>query len=261
MNRTLKLINEESVLFFDIEVVRKNKELDLNSKEFELFQKKTRNKETDQYLPDNEVVEEYKKKAALKMCYMKVVTIGVGFIKKGELHVKALVGEEQDVLKEFCSIANSFDYVCGANILAYDLPVVSVQGAKYFDVTEHLVDRFITNAKKSWHLDRVIDLMEIFRGTHYANSTVDEMCYHFDIPSPKSDLDGSMVSEEYWTNGVEKIATYVKQDVLANANLFKRMRFEPIFDGFIDKNTPIEKPSLLHSLYSGGQITKVYRVC
>jgi hypothetical protein len=45
MNKTLKLINEESVLFFDIEVVRKNKELDLNSKEFELFQKKTRNKE------------------------------------------------------------------------------------------------------------------------------------------------------------------------------------------------------------------------
>lgn len=236
MNQTIKRINEESVLFFDAEVVRRSKELDLNSREFELFQKKTRNRETDELLPDNEVVEEYKKRAALKMCYTKIVTIGVGFIKDGEVHIKSLTGEEDEIIKQFCKISKSFDYVCGANVIGYDLPMISNNGYRYFDVCEELSDRFNVNGKKPWELKNVVDLMEVFKGTHYANSSLDEICYHFGIPSPKTDLDGSMVSEEYWSNGVDKIAKYVKQDVFASVNVFKKMRFEPVFEDFIDKN-------------------------
>jgi hypothetical protein len=262
MNQTIKRINEEKVLFFDLEVVRKNKELDINSKEFELFQKKTRNKETNELLPDNEVVEQYNKRAALKMCYTKIVSIGVGFIKEGEVHIKALEGDEESILKQFCAIANSFDYICGANILAYDLPMVAVNGMRYFDVTESLVDRFLTSGKKPWNLDRCLDLMDIFKGTHYANTSVDEMCYHFDIESPKTDLDGSMVSEEYWTNGIEKINKYVKQDVFANINIFKKMRFEQPFTNFIDKNNDTniqpftEEQPILVQLFETKQFSK-----
>lgn len=262
MNQTIKRINEEKVLFFDLEVVRKNKDLDINSKEFELFQKKTRNKETDELLPDNEVVEQYNKRAALKMCYTKIVSVGVGFIKEGEVHIKALEGNEESILKQFCAIANSFDYICGANILAYDLPMIAVNGMKYFDVTETLVDRFLTSGKKPWNLDRCLDLMDIFKGTHYANTSVDEMCYHFEIESPKTDLDGSMVSEEYWTNGIDKINKYVKQDVFANINIFKKMRFEQPFNSFIDKNDATiiepftEEQPILVQLFETKQFSK-----
>ena len=239
MNQTFKRINEERVLFFDLEVVRKSKELEVDSREFELYQKKIRNKETEELLPDLEVVEEYRKKAALKMSYTKIVSIGVGFIKGEELHIKALEGTEEELIEQFCKIANSFDYVCGVNILGYDLPITVNNGMKYFDMTEILSDRFITSGKKPWNLDRVLDLMEIFKGTHYSNSSLDELCFHFGIESPKSDLDGSKVSEEYWTNGVVKINKYVKQDVFASANLFKKMRFEKVFEDFIDKNEVI----------------------
>nr|DAI89451.1 MAG TPA: DNA polymerase B [Caudoviricetes sp.] len=236
MNQTFKRINEERVLFFDLEVARKSKELEVDSKEFELYQKKIRNKETEELLPDLEVVEEYRKKAALKMGYTKIVSIGVGFIKGEELHIKALEGTEEELIQQFCKIANSFDYVCGVNILGYDLPITVNNGMKYFDMTEILSDRFITSGKKPWNLDRVLDLMDIFKGTHYSNSSLDELCFHFGIESPKSDLDGSKVSEEYWTNGVVKINKYVKQDVFASANLFKKMRFEKVFEDFIDKS-------------------------
>lgn len=262
MNQTIKRINEEKVLFFDLEVVRKNKDLDINSKEFKLFQKKTRNKETDELLPNNEVIEQYNKRAALKMCYTKIVSVGVGFIKEGEVHIKALEGDEESILKQFCAIANSFDYICGANILAYDLPMVAVNGMRYFDVTETLVDRFLTSGKKPWNLDRCLDLMDIFKGTHYANTSVDEMCYHFEIESPKTDLDGSMVSEEYWTNGIDKINKYVKQDVFANVNIFKKMRFEQSFISFIDKNNTstiepfTEEKPILVQLFETKQFSK-----
>lgn len=257
MNQTLKKIDEEKILFFDIEDIRRNKELDINSKEFELFQKKTRNRETDEYLSDTEVIEEYSKRAALKMCYTKIVSIGVGFIKSSEVHIKALEGTEEQIIQQFCNISQSFDYVCGANIIKFDLPMISNNGYRYFDVCEVLPDRFVVNGKKPWNIDRVIDLQEIFQGTHYSPSSVDEMCYHFDLPSPKTDLEGSKVSDEYWENGVDKINTYVKTDVFANVNLFKKMRFEKPFEEFIDKNESNEpltqEQSILKKLYSSKQ--------
>lgn len=236
MNQIIKKINQEKVLFFDIEDVRRSKEVDINSREFELFRKKTRNRETDEYLPNDEVIVEYQKKAALKMCYTKIVCIGVGFIKEGEVHIKSLEGTEEEVIKQFCTISQSFDYLCGANILAFDIPMIINNGYRYFDVCEILPDRFVTSGKKIWNLDRVVDLLEVFKGTHYYNSSLDEICYHFDLPSPKSEIDGSMVSDEYWDNGLKKISKYVKQDVFANINVFKKMRFEQPFETFIDKN-------------------------
>jgi len=249
MNQTIKKINEERILFFDIEDVRRSKDLDINSREFELFRKKTRNRETDEYLPNDEVTAEYLKKAALKMGYTKIVSIGVGFIKDGELHIKALDGEEGDIIKQFCVIAQSFDYVCGANIIPFDLPMLTLNVTRYFDVCEILPDKFITNGKKPWDLKAVIDLTDLFKGTHYANSTLDEMCYHFNLPSPKAELDGSMVSEEYWNSGVEKISDYVKQDVFAAVNVFRKMRFQDEFKAFIDKNTPVEQQGVLEKLH------------
>ena len=260
MNQTIKKVNQEKVLFMDIEDVRRTKELDINSREFELFRKKTRNRETDEYLPNDQVIAEYQKKAALKMCYTKIVCIGVGFIKDNEVHIKSLEGTEEEVIKQFCTIAQSFDYMCFSNGIAFDLPMVINNGYRYFDVCEVLPDRFVTSGKKQWNLDRLLDLQEIFKGTHYYASSLDEMCYHFDLPSPKTDLEGSQVSDEYWNNGIEKISKYVKQDVFACVNLFKKMRFEKPFESFIDKNENIsvepfvEELPLLQRIYKATNI-------
>lgn len=248
MNQTIKKVNQEKILFMDIEDVRRNKELNINSREFELFRKKTRNRETDEYLPNEEVVSEYQKRAALKMCYTKIVTIGVGFIKDGEVHIKSLEGSEEEVIKQFCTIAQSFDFVCGSNLIAFDMPMLINNGYRYFDVCEVLPDRFVTSGKKQWNLDKLLDLQEIFKGTHYYASSLDEMCYHFDLPSPKTDIDGSQVSDEYWNNGLDKISKYVKQDVFACINLFKKMRFEQPFETFIDKNENVSNEPLVEEL-------------
>mgnify|MGYP000958647923 CR=1 FL=1 len=262
MNQTIKKVNQERILFMDIEDVRRNKELDINSREFELFRKKTRNRDTDEYLPQEDIVDQYRKKGALKMCYTKIVCIGVGFIKDGEVHIKSLEGTEEEIIKQFCIIAQNFDYMCFSNGIAFDLPMVINNGYRYFDVCEVLPDRFITSGKKQWNLDRLLDLQEIFKGTHYYASSLDEMCYHFDLLSPKSDLDGSQVSDEYWNNGLEKISKYVKQDVFACVNLFKKMRFEQPFDTFIDKNELttvqpfIEELPLLQKIFATKEITK-----
>ena len=262
MNQTLKKINEESILFFDIEDIRQSKELIEGSTEFKLYRKKIRNKETDELPSVEETKENYKKRGALKMCYTKIVSIGVGFIKDGQVHIKALEGTEEEVIRQFCTIANSFDYICGANIIAFDIPMIIVNGMRYFNVSEHLNDKYITSGKKPWELKSIIDLLDQFRGTHYGNSSVDEMCFHFGLESSKSEIDGSMVSDDYWENGVDKINIYVKKDVFANINIFKKMRFEQPFETFIDKNelTTVEpfteEQPLLQKIYASGSFTE-----
>lgn len=257
MNRFLKGVNEEDVLFFDAEVVRRSRELDIDSKEFELFQRKIRNKETDELLPDAEVVEEYKKKGALKMCYSTIVSIGLAFIKDGEVHMKSIEGTEEEIIRQFCKVTSLFKYVCGSNILRYDCPLVVNNGYRYFDVCAHLPDAFITSGKPQWKLENIIDLQNIFQGTHYASSSLDEMCYHFGIPSPKTDIDGSRISDEYWENGIKKISQYVKGDVFACVNLFKKMRFEEPFESYIDKNElPQEELTIFQRLMKSGVLSE-----
>lgn len=258
MNKQLKAFNIEKVLFMDCEVVRNNKELDPDSREFELYQKKIRNRETDELLTEQEVIEHYSKRAALRMGYNKIVSIGVGFVKGGEVHIKAIdQGTEEGIIKEFCNITQSFDVICGFNSNYFDMPLLIANGMKYFDITEVLPEKFSTIMRKPWELSKnMVDLLDIFKSTHYASSSLDEVCYHFNISSPKTDLDGSKVSEEFWTNGVAKISEYVKQDVFANINIFRKMRFEPIFESFKDKNSfKIEKLPLLQRIFNNKNIS------
>lgn len=256
MNKDFQRVNEEDVLFFDGEMVRRNKELEIDSIEYSLYQKKTRDRETDEFLTDEDLKEHYKKKAALKMGYNKIVTIGVGFIKEGVPYVKDISGEEDRVIEEFCKIANQFKYVCGANVLSFDLPLILNNGWRYFNMTDLLNDNFITNGKKPWNLSNVLDLMDCFKGTHYYNSSVEEICYHFDIPTPKDDISGAEVSETYYNGEKEKIYEYVKKDVFANINIFRKMQGKDIFLSFVnrsDSKEPIvEKKPILNKIYELG---------
>ena len=237
MNKKFQGINIEDVIFFDAEVVRANKELEIDSREYELFQRKTRNRDTDEFLTDEELKEEYKKRAALKRGYNKIVTIGVGFVKDGVSYIKAITGDEEFVIREFVKIANKFKYNCSFNGIAFDLPMIVGNGMKYFNIAEELKDPFNPSGKKPWNMDMCIDLMEVFKGSHYYSSSLDEVCYHFDIPSPKDDIDGSEVSETYYNGDKTRIYEYVKRDVLSNINVFLRMQGKEIFKDFVDRSS------------------------
>lgn len=253
MNINFKKVPEERVLFFDGEMIRKNKILDPNSTEFALYQKKLRNRETDQLPTEEETIADYNKRAALKIGFTKVITIGVGFIKGGKAYVKHLQGTEEEIFEQFFAISNQFDYLCGYNILGYDLPVIYTSAINYMDYPVMIKDEFNTSGKKPWELRHILDLYDIFKGTHYSSLSLEEVCYHFGIPSSKKSLDGSKVSEVYYSEGIEPILNYVKDDVLANINVFRKMRSESLFEEYIDRSDvkiEVEKPDFFKMIYN-----------
>lgn len=252
MNINLKKIDIEKVLFFDIETVRKNEKLEPGTREFDLYRKKIRNRETDELPTEEETILDYQKRGALRIGFTRIATIGVGFVKGNKSYVKHLIGTEEEIISQFFAISNQFEYLCGYNILGYDLPVIYTSAIKYFDYTSMIKDSFNTSGKKPWELKNIIDLMDVFKGTHYTNLSLDEVLYHFGLESSKDDIDGSQVSQVYYSEGIDRILTYVKNDVFADINVFRKMRFEEPFAEFTDRSDVpivIEKKSPLELIY------------
>lgn len=261
MNQAFKNINIEDVLFYDLETVRKSKELDINSKEFELYQKKIRNKDTDELPTSEDTITHYKKFAALRVGYNKIVCATTGKVIDGKLYLRSFIGLEEDVIKGLYSKFQTSKYICGFNILAFDGVMARVNSLKYEGVSEMLPEQYNDSGKKSWELKKVIDTLEIFKGSHWSNSSLDEVCYHLGIESPKNGIEGSQVSEVYYNGGIDKIEEYCKGDVFAIVNIFCKLQLKPIFTEYIDINKlegelPEEKElTVLEKLYQQNAFT------
>lgn len=254
MNKNIQKINIEDCLFFDIETVSRNEELTLDSREYELWQWKQRNRDTDEYLEPKELQELYKKRAALTIGFNRIVTIGVGYVKGGEIRIKALQGTEEEILQEFAKITNHFKYFVGFNALYFDLPIINANSQKYFNIVESMNPSAIVSGEKPWGMKNVIDLMDTVKGTHFYNPSFDECCYMYDIPSPKQGLQGSEVTKTYYSQGIEPILDYVSEDVFALVNLFQAVRWEPRFEDYVDSTESLKPKSVVEQLFQSKEL-------
>lgn len=262
MNQNFRNIKIEDVLFFDAEVVKNQEDINVESKEFELFRKKIRNKETDELPTIEETLYEYNRIAGLKMTFNKVVCISVGAIKEGKLYLKSYTGEERDIIESFYKKTQEYNYICGMNVLFYDLPTIRVNSLRHGDIILNLPEKYNDSGKKEWEMKSVIDLMNYFKGSHYVNSSLDEISAHLGLSSSKEDgIDGSQVSKVYYEGGIKIIEQYCKRDVLNCVNIFQKFQFnEPYLDFIdIDKLNIIEEVTeqpLLQKLFATKTVTK-----
>jgi DNA polymerase elongation subunit (family B) len=110
---------------------------------------------------------------------------------------------------------------CGHNIKEFDLPFLCrrmiINGLS-------LAPALQLNNKKPWEITH-IDTLELWKFGDYKNYTsLALLAEVLGIPSPKSDIDGSMVGKVYWEEkNTERIAQYCMQDVLTTAKVFLKL--------------------------------------
>jgi len=77
--------------------------------------------------------------------------------------------------------------------------------------------------KKPWEV-RHLDTMELWKFGDYKHYTsLELLCAVFNIPTPKDDIDGSMVGHVYWNDkDLERIMEYCQKDVVTIAQLMRR---------------------------------------
>ena len=83
--------------------------------------------------------------------------------------------------------------------------------------------------RKPWEVQH-LDTMELWKFGDYKHYTSIKLLTEIlGIPSPKDDIDGSMVRHTYYNEqAIEKIKIYCEKDVVAVVQILLRLNNEPI---------------------------------
>ncbi|KAA5538183.1 3'-5' exonuclease [Paenimyroides baculatum] len=220
-----------NILFLDIETVPQSEFFnDLPEDAQQLFADKTQYQRKDDLTP-----EEFYDRAGIWAEFGKIICISVGYftIKNAErqFRTKSIIGEEKQLLEEFNDLvkthfSNPAFVFCGHNIKEFDIPYMCrrmlINGI-------NIPEKLQLFGRKPWEIPH-LDTLELWKFGDYKHYTsLKLLTYVLNIPSPKEDIDGSEVRNVYYNEkNIERIAKYCERDVVAVAQIFLRMRNEPI---------------------------------
>lgn len=234
-------VKPENVLFVDIETVPlfdefsklSDQHAKLWEQKFDQFKKRNPDRYTDEVSP----ADAFALEGGIFAEFGKVVCISVGVIVydngKRSFRVKSFYGhDEKELLVAFCDMLQKWykpeRRICGHNIKEFDVPYLCrrliINGLKLPEVLD-------IAGKKPWEV-QFIDTLELWKFGDFKHYTsLNLLTTILNIPSPKDDIDGSMVGQVYYKeNNLKRIATYCEKDVFATAQVFLRFTGENIME-------------------------------
>jgi DNA polymerase elongation subunit (family B) len=177
--------------------------------------------------------EEFYDRAGIWAEFGKIICISVGIFtggKKPGLRIKSFAGhDEAELLEDFSTMLTGQPaslILCAHNGKEFDFPYICrrmlINGVKF-------PAQLQIAGKKPWEINH-LDTMELWKFGDYKNYiSLNLLTSIFNIPTPKDDIDGSMVGHVYWNeNQLERICTYCQKDVVATAQLLRRYRGEEL---------------------------------
>ena len=226
----LEKLNLEHVLFLDIETVPLYKSYsDMPENLMKLWDVKA-SKIVRQ--GEEKSAEELYPRAGIYAEFGKIICISVGFMNGSEFRIKSFYGDDEKILlDEFSQLANRHyntpqHLLCGHNGKEFDFPYI----ARRMLINGLPLPQILNlQGKKPWEIQH-LDTMDLWRFGDYKHYTsLNLLTTIFDIPSPKDDIDGSMVGEVYWNeNDLERIVIYCQKDTLAVAQILLRYMGRPL---------------------------------
>lgn len=183
-------------------------------------------------LPEHTDESTYRERAGIYAEFGKIVCIAVGKFLETEtgdlvLKTKAYFGhDENELLLEFKSMIEKMDpatlKLCAHNGKEFDYPYLCrrmlVNGVS-LPATLNIM------GKKPWDVLH-LDTLEMWKFGDYKHYTsLDLLAAIFDIPTSKSDIDGSQVNAVYYLDhDLSKIKDYCLRDVIVLAQLYLKLR-------------------------------------
>jgi DNA polymerase elongation subunit (family B) len=225
LNQQLK-----NTLFIDIETVSGHASFaGMDNRMQKLWEKKSSSFKSD---ADKTPQDFFPEKAAIFAEFGKVICIGMGAFyenKEGELcfKVKSLGGDnEKALLNDFKNIIEDHKskkdlILCAHNGKEFDFPYLCRRMLVNSITLPHILK---ISGKKPWEINHV-DTMELWKFGDYKHYTsLDLLSAIFDIPSSKSEIDGSDVNRVYYEEkNLDKIQKYCRADVVVLAQLFLKL--------------------------------------
>lgn len=237
------MANLQNILFLDIETVSQYHEYESVPPEWQkLWDKKTESLRKNN---ENSSAELYPR-AAIYAEFGKIICISCGIISgSGEnkkLIVKSFYGNDEVVLlQEFADMLHSWGngrdkFLCAHNGKEFDFPYLC---RRMIINNIKLPEILMIGGKKPWEITH-IDTMELWKfGDYKSYTSLSLLALALGIPTPKDDIDGSMVGDVYWKEkNLERVVTYCQKDVITLARVYLRFNNESFLS---DDNIEIKK--------------------
>lgn len=186
-----------------------------------------------QYQRKDETPDEFYERAGIWAEFGKIICISVGIFTKEQpigLRVKSFAGHDENIiLQEFCSLLKRQPpnlSLCAHNGKEFDFPYLCrrmlINGIS-------LPKQLEMAGKKPWEINH-LDMMELWKfGDYKSYTSLNLLTEIFNIPTPKDDIDGSMVGHTYWhEEDLPRICAYCQKDVIATAQVLRRFRGEEL---------------------------------
>jgi 3'-5' exonuclease len=222
------------ILFIDIETVAATSDYhSLDERLKEQWARKASFLRREHGTTDEDVFQE---RAGIYAEFGKIICIAVGKYFDNEagdlgLRTKVYYGhDERELLLDFKTLLERIDSstlrLCAHNGKEFDYPYLCrrmlINGIP-------LPPALNLSGKKGWEVQH-LDTMELWKFGDYKHFTsLDLLAAIFNIPSSKTDMDGSQVNSVYYKdNDLEKISHYCRKDVVVLAQLFLKLRGYPV---------------------------------
>ena len=219
-------IKAEDIIFLDIETIPQGEDYNrLDPSIQSLWERKSRF-----FRNEDQSAADVYERAGIYAEFGKIICISAGIIKEKNpfsLRLKSFFGDdEKSILSDFSAMLEKFTrnrcdaLLCGHNAREFDYPYI----ARRMIINGLPIPDILNNAgKKPWEI-KLLDTMELWKFGDYKNFTSLELLTTIlGIPTPKDDIDGSMVSKIYREeNGISRIVRYCEKDVIAVAQVMLR---------------------------------------
>ena len=226
----LENIRIEDILFLDIETVPAEALFENLSPQM----KNLWDKKSGHFRKEEETAEFAYEKAGIYAEFGKIICISAGIISgvdKRLLRLKSFFGDDEKIiLSDFTEMVRKFSksrepLLCAHNGKEFDYPYI----ARRMVINKMPIPQILNNAgKKPWEV-KLLDTMDLWKFGDYKHYTsLDLLTNILGIPTPKDDIDGSMVAGLYWKeHQIKRIAMYCEKDVIAVAQVLLRFMNEP----------------------------------
>jgi len=219
----LNQLATDRILFLDIETVPGVPDFNQMSDKMKiLWEKKSRRLQTE----EGETADVLYNRAGIFAEFGKIVCISCGCFSGKEFRVKSFFGDDEKILlQEFADMLrryydNKDSLLCAHNGKEFDFPYIA---RRMLVLGVELPSILDMAGKKPWEVQH-LDTMDLWKFGDYKHYTsLELLAAIFDIPTPKDDIDGSMVGKVYWEEkNLERIVTYCQKDVITIARLLRR---------------------------------------
>jgi 3'-5' exonuclease len=230
-----------NILFLDIETVSQFPAYDHLPGEWKLLWDTKSNALLKYH--EGETNESLYPRAAIYAEFGKIICISCGILQGAaggrKIILKSFFGEnEKLLLQEFTDMLVKWSggeskFLCAHNGKEFDFPYL----CRRMIINGLRVPALLNaSGKKPWEVNH-LDTLELWKFGDFKNYTsLHLLACSLGIPTPKDDIDGSMVGTVYWSQdqpaekekNLQRIVTYCQKDVTAVAQIYLRMNGEDL---------------------------------